>query len=167
MSCNGGGERSEPFPLPDALAAGLLRRSVDQIQLASNGRSGHAVLGHVAIGLEVEQRSERVRSEDAIDLSRIESESVQSSLQVGDIVAPEHREPVVEESPAKTMPRLHQGAPGLGADDAVRPEIPAALERDDGGVGALTEVADHVGPAFEAQRGEPALNIPDRLSRIR
>ena len=81
--------------LPDAIAAGLGGGERHEVQFLGDVAAGDAIFGEAAIRLEVEKAGESVRTEDPIDFPRVETESVETSLEFGNIVTAHHRYPPV------------------------------------------------------------------------
>ena len=91
--------------------------------------------GSPDVALEFAERGRGQVTEDAVHPPGVEAEGTQTLLELGDVVAPQHRGAAVEEAVAQLAPGLDQGRPGLWPAHAVDPETPAILERLDGGPG--------------------------------
>ena len=160
------GERCQPDSLADVVAAHLGRLAGDQGQFLDHLGSDDAVLGHVAVLLKVEHGAQGRCAEDAVDRSGVEPDGVELALQLGDIVAVQHRHAVVEKAVAEAVAGIDHGAPGFPADETVGGEAPGLLERDHRRSGALTEDPRGIGSRREPQCVEPLLDVPDRLTGV-
>ena len=127
------------------------------------GRPGDAVDGQAGVALELAERGRGQVAEDAVDPPGVEPERAQPLLQLGHVVAPQHRGAAVEEAVAEAPAGLDQGGPGLAAADAVDPQAPAVLEGLDRGPGALPEDARRGRSRRAAELGEAVLDVGDRL----
>ena len=79
-----------------------------------------AVGGQAGVALEVGQGSRGRRPEDAVDPAGVEAERAEPALQLGDVVAPQHRGAVVEQPVAEPVAGLDQRPPRSG-----RPQMPS------------------------------------------
>ena len=124
-------------------------------------------VGHgTDVALEVPQRLGGVGAEDAVAPPGVEAEGVELLLQVEDVVAAQHRRPVVEEPVAEPVAGFHQRAPRLAAADAVDAQAPGRLEGPDGGGGALAEEAGLGRGRLEPESGQAVLQVPHRLTLV-
>jgi hypothetical protein len=114
--------------------------------------------------LELDDSPFGIGAEDAIDPARVEAQLAQPTLQLMHILAADHRSFQIQEPITEPIAGLVQIPPGLGPDLSVGRETPVALECAHGLVGGLTELAPGIRAGSVAQRQEPVLNIPDRLS---
>ena len=131
----------------------------DPQQLAQRLAPEDAVNRQRRVLLEVAQGRRRRAAEDAVDSSSVEPERAQPLLELGDVVAAQHRRAQVEEPVAQAVAGFDQGLPGLRAADAVDAEAPAALECLQRGTRRDPELAPRVAHRPEAQRHEPVLHI--------
>ena len=166
MPGEGRGQRGEPGAFPKFVAPHLRSLTRHEPQLTYDCGSGNPVFGHSSVVLEVEQSPQGVRSEDPIDVTGIEPDGVQTPLQLGDVIAVEHRHPVIELSIAQHESGIDQSAPRLAPDQSIDGQTLRLLEEPNGGLGARSEIAGGVGIGTEFQRGKPVLDVPDRLSLI-
>ena len=97
--------------------------------------------------LEVAKRDLGPVTEDCIHAARVEAEGRQAVLQVGDIIATEHRQPEVEQPVTEAVARSDQRQPGLEVADPVSGKVALFLKACDRGDGRLA-----VGP--ERVRGD-------------
>ena len=74
------------------------------------------------VALELAQRAGGVGAEDAVLAAGVEAERVEPVLELGDVVAAQHRAAAVEQPVAEAEAALDQRRPGLGAADAVDPQ---------------------------------------------
>ena len=125
-----------------------------------------AVFTHLTGGLEVEQTFEGVRSKNAVDLAGVKAEGIETPLQVGDVVATHHRNPMVEETVSEAVAGSHQDPPGDGPTIPSASEPMGPLKRSDGAVCALPKLTVGVWCGLVTKRRKPALDITDRLSLI-
>ena len=72
-------------------------------------------------------------AEDAVLAAGVEAERVQPALELGDVVAAQHRARQVEQPVAELEAALDQRAPGLGSADAVDAQPASLLELADRG----------------------------------
>ena len=84
--------------------------------------------GTSGIALELAQRGRGQVPEDPVDPAGVESEGTEALLQLGNVVAPDHRGSPVEEAVAQAPTCLDQRRPGLWTADAVDPETSPVLE---------------------------------------
>ena len=137
-----------------------------QGELRKNFCSGQPVLRKATIGLEFEQAAQCIGAKDSVYVPAVEAERVQLALQVGDIVAAHHRNPVIENAAAELETGADEGTPGVGANDPIRPEATFDLKLRDCQKGPVTESTDRIGVRAVPERGKAVLDIPDRLSVI-
>src|SRR5690606_6836955 len=163
---DGGGPGPEPLQLPDGLAAGPQRGPGDQAELGYDLGADHSIFCQVAVALELEDGALRVGAEDAVDLPGVETQPVEAALELGDVVAPQHGAAEEEEAVSQAISGFVQGAPGVGADDPVGVQPPAALELQDRLAGALPELPAGVGATGQAERGQPVLDVTDRFAGV-
>src|SRR5262249_53732971 len=83
------------------------------------------------VALELTKRLFGLGSEDAVLATGVESESGQPLLEVGDVVAAQHRTPAIEQAVTELEAALDKSAPGLGSTDAVHAQTARGLERTD------------------------------------
>ena len=69
-----------------------------------------------------------VVAEDAVLAAGVEAERVQAALELGDVVAAQHRPAAVEQAVAEAEAALDQRRPGLRPADAVDPQPAVVLE---------------------------------------
>lgn len=139
---------------------GVAEATAVPIERIDGGGSADAIGPETGVALEVLDRPGGVAAQDPIDASGIEAEPSQPALELGDVLASEHRALQVEQPVAEVVPGLDQLSPGHGADDAVDVDAVTVLERGDGALGAVTERAvDRTGIA--AQCSEAGLQIAD------
>ena len=67
-------------------------------------------------------------TEDCVDAARVEAECREAVLEVGDIIAAQHRQPEVEQPVAEAVARADEGRPGLGVADPVSGKVALPLE---------------------------------------
>jgi hypothetical protein len=88
-------------------------------------------------------------------------------LQIDDVVAPQHGCPPVEEAVTDVKTGFDQGAPRLGAADAIDPESSQMLKRLDGGAGPVSvdpvSVDEH---ATMKNGGQPSLHVGNGSSLV-
>ena len=127
--------------------------------------AAHAVGGEVHVALELDERTRRVVAEDAVFPAGVEAEPVQAALELGDVVAAQHRAAAVEQAVAEAVPALDHRRPGLRAADAVDPQAPGLLEgaHDRFGRGARTLPTRSRGIVV-TRGGEPDLEVAHRLA---
>ena len=125
---------------------------------------GGAVLGEAAVPLKLDDGLFGVGTEDAIDPARVETQLAQPALQLMDVLAADHRSFQIQEAIAQPVAGFVEVSPGLRPDLSVGCETPVTLKCPHRLVGGLTELAAGIGAGSIAQRKEPVLNIPDRLS---
>ena len=166
LTNQGVGKPGEPLPFTDLFAAGRRVGPCHPGEFFGNFPAGDSVLGHAAVGLEVQQRTQTVWSEDPVDLSRFEAERVEAALEVGNVVAAHHRHPVIQHAIAKGVSGTDQRTPGIGADDAVRGQATASLETLHREHGSLVERSYWIRGGVVSKRVEPTLDIADRLAFI-
>src|SRR5690606_6956070 len=118
-----------------------------------------SIFCQVAIALEFDHRPLGIGTEHPVDLSGVESETVETALQFGDVVATQHRPTKKQQTVPQAVSRLVEGAPGVGPDHAIRVQAPAALEVGDGAASAFTELAARIQAGGEPQRGQPVLDV--------
>ncbi len=141
-----------------------LGQAPDAVEHRDRRCAADAVGGEVHVPLELDQGARRVVAEDAVFAPGVEAEPVQSALQLGDVVASEHRTGPVEESVAEAPTALDHRGPGLRAADAVDAQATALLE---GAHDALRRGAERSGldtRDLVTQRAEPNLEITHRLA---
>jgi len=102
-----------------------------------------------------------VGAEDAVDPTGVEPERVEPPLELGDVVAPQHRLAEVQEAVAEDEAALHERGPCVATDDAVDLEAAVVLERPHRGRGGRTEDAGLVGRMAVAERAETPVEITD------
>ena len=160
-----------PQPLTVAHRAHQLGVAVaghDPLQLRRVEAAQDAVHRQADVALEVGQGRRGQVAEDAVHPPGVEAEGRQASLQVSDVVAPEHGLAEIEEPVSQPEAGLDQGRPGLGAADAVDPQAPAVLEGLDRGPGPGAErcpsVSGAQGSADRAPAGAAGRRRPRRLS---
>ena len=106
-------------------------KSTDPIEGGDRVASTHAVGRDAGAALELDERPMGVGAEDPVDPAGVEPERDEPTLELGDVVSPQHRLAEVEEPIAEGEPALHEGCPGVAADFPVDLEPPRALERPD------------------------------------
>ena len=116
--------------------------------------------------IQIEQGTQSVRPENPVDLSGVEAKGVELTLQIGDVVTADHRHSVIEQAIPKPVPGIDEDTPGVGSDNPVAGKALGALEVADCGGGGGPKDGCTVGSALEAERGKPALDIPDRLALV-
>ena len=97
MAGDAAGERPEPLTLSNTRAPLLQRGQRHQLQFFGHGRSSKPILGHMPICLEIKESGQSVRAEYPVHFAGVEAKGVESALQVGDVVAAEHRQPMVQQ----------------------------------------------------------------------
>jgi hypothetical protein len=85
-------------------------------------------------------------------------------LELGDVVAPEHRLAEVQSPVAESEAALDERRPSLGAAHPVHVEAAALLEGAHRGFRGGAELARFVGRGVVAERGETPLEVTDRLA---
>ena len=163
----GGGGPAQRGPGPhrrDQL--GLVVAALEAEQLAQGGAADDAVDGQAGVALELAQGAHRGVAEDAVHPPGVEAEGAQALLELGHVVAPEHRGPAVQEAVAEPETGLDQGVPGLGAADAVDPQPPPVLEGLDRGPGGRAEEAVGVDGRARQDGGQAALDVGDRVAAV-
>jgi hypothetical protein len=90
--------------------------------------TAHAVRRQPGVALEVLQRPFGPGPEDPVDDAGVEAERAQLVLQLGDVVASQHRSPQVEQSIAEVVAGLDERRPGVLTADAVGDEPTVVLE---------------------------------------
>ena len=135
------------------------------------------------VALELPERGLGLGPEDAVLAAGVEAEPVEPALQLGDVVAAQHRPAQVEQPVAEREAALDERAPRLRSADAVDAQAARCLERraprsrsrrrshrrprsrTRPRPDALLEVADRVAAIAGPQRGRSDVTRPDRLSR--
>ncbi len=125
----------QPHRLPQHVRAATDDGALELLQLPQRQRPAPAVGLQRAVVLEVPERRLGPRAEDAVRPSHVEPHVRQPFLQRRHVIPDEGVVDAVEEQPvAQFATGLLQGAEGVRADDAVRGQSPALLERPDGPV---------------------------------
>ena len=141
-----------------------LGQTADAVELFEGGRTEHTVGGQTGVALELGQRAGGVVTEDAVLTAGVETEGIEPALQLEDVVAAEHGGAAVEQAVAEAVAALDEGRPGLRTADPVDPQAAVLLEGPHGGRGGAAEGAGLHTRQVETERGEPALEIADRLA---
>ena len=125
--------------------------------------SGDAVQYQPGVPLEVAQGTGGVGSEDAVDPTGVEAEAPETELEVGDVVATEHRRVQVQVAVAEAVAGLDEGGQRVVIDVAVLVQAPLRLEPGDLGSRVWSESAvgqlvvdDRMAGVFEAP-----VQVPD------
>ena len=130
--------------------------------------AGYYVYGQPGVALEVAERTSSIGTEDSIDATCVESETAKAELEVGYVVASEHRSVQVEVAISQTNPCLHEGGlcgrvhcsmlvdaslglEGKQCPGRIRPEV----------------VVGHLSRIHRVADGQKAtVEVPDRCSAI-
>src|SRR5204862_1527621 len=126
--------------------------------------SEDAVVAEPGVALELGQRGGGVWSEDAVFLAGVEAEHVEPTLELRDVVTPQHRTTDVEHPAAESEPALDERGPRLASADAVDPERAPFLEHAQLALGRGSEVPELVERQWVTEREETTLEIPDCLA---
>jgi hypothetical protein len=157
---------AQALPIPDLghQLFGPLVLGPEPNELAHGGGPGDPIDGHPGIALEFAEGGRGQVAEDPVDPAGIEAQGTEPLLQLGDVIASDHRGSAVQETVAQSPACLDQGGPGLWTTDAIDPEAPAMLEGFDSCSGAVPELALEVDGAGQAEGVEPGLHIGNRRS---
>jgi hypothetical protein len=120
----------------------------------------------VSIVLKVDHRGLGLRPVRPIDLSRVESERIETRLQLGDVLASHHGAPHEDDSIAEPVTGLVQGPPGVGPDYTVGFQAFRLLEFDDCTPSAVTEAGTGVRGGLESESSQPILDIANSWALI-
>jgi hypothetical protein len=164
-----GSTTPETVQLAHLCHGGCSRRPSGQVPQAHNGgRSGNAIGYEARVALEVEEGTSRVRAKDSVYPTGIEAEASQSELQVGDVVAPEHRCVQVQVAVTQVEARLDQGCCRGRVEETVFVQAPLGLEAPDTGGGCRTEDAGlHFGAVYRvAHLGKAPMEVADTVARV-
>ena len=125
--------------------------------------SGDAIDRQADVPLEVAECPGRVRAEDPVDPTSIESEAAEAELEVGHVVAPKHRSVQVEMTIPEPDPCLHEGSLGGLVDRAVFVQAALGLEgqKRPGRVRSEVTVGLLDGVDRMADRQQAAVEVPD------
>jgi hypothetical protein len=115
--------------------------------------------GDAGVALELGERRLGVGPEDAVLLAGIEAEAVETVLELGDVVAAQHRPAHEQHAAAEPERTLDQRVARLFAADAVDPESAAFLEGAHLRLGRCAEPSGLVARDRESERGEPLLQL--------
>ena len=122
--------------------------------------------GEPGVALEVRQGLGGELAEDAVHPTGVEPEGGKASLQVSDVVAPQHGPAEVEEAVAQTHARLDHRSPGLGPAHAADPEAPAVLEALYRSFSPDAEDPFGVRSRGQLDKSETSLQVSDGLALV-
>jgi hypothetical protein len=159
----GSGSLAQSLPFSDARHG--LTALAELVQGADSGRPTDGIDRQAGVALEVEQRLLGLRAEDPVHLAGVEAERAQPALQVGHVVAPQHRGVAIEHAVAQLVAGLDQGGPRLLAADAVVAQPALTLERADRLDGRLAVVPELAGGERGAGGEEAPLDVADGFAR--
>lgn len=127
-----------------------------------------SVDGQAGILLEVAQCTRGVRAEDSVDTACVEPETAQTELEVGYVIAPEHRSVQVEVPVPKADPGLHEGGLSGLVHAAVLVEAPFGLKCEERPGGIRAEVAaGHLNGVHRMADGyKTPVEVPDGCALI-
>ncbi len=128
------------------------------------GGTTHAVGREVHVALELDQRARGVVAQDAVLAAGVEAESVESALELGDVVTPQHRPAPIEEPVAQAVPALDDRRPRLRPADAVDPQAARVLEGADHRFRGRAVPTDLDRGDLVTQSGEADLEVAYRLA---
>jgi hypothetical protein len=153
-------------PLADLSFRARTDATPQPLQRGERGVAGDAVGRYAAVPLEFVHGLVRLGSEDAVFLSRVEPERIQTALQLADVV-PTHGGPTQVERPgADRQARFDELPPCLLRDHSVGAEPSPDLEDLHRGLRMRPEVtAFRTGDGI-SKRDEPCLNIKDGAAGI-
>ena len=117
--------------------------------------------------MEVEQRPTRGRAEDPVGPTAVETEVVEAPLEVGDIVTAQHRRVEHQQSITEDPARFDQRQPGGFVTGPTAVETTLVLERGNCGLGDDTKQPRLSAIRLKAGGTESALEISDRIERVR
>ncbi len=103
--------------------------------------AGDYVDGQPGVALEVAERTRSIGTEDSIDATCVESEAAEAELEVGHVVAAQHRGMQVEVAVAQPVSGLDQRRQRVFVDEAVFMEAAFGLEAGDLGRCVFSVVA--------------------------
>jgi hypothetical protein len=83
-------------------------------------------------------------------------------LQLGDVIASDHRSSPIQEAVAQAPARLDQGRPGLWTTDPIDTQTSPVLEGFDSCSGTVCEVALGIHGTGKAKCLQPSLDINNR-----
>ena len=130
-------------------------------QLVDRQPTGDPVDGELDVALEHGDGRCRVVPEDPVDAAGVEAQRAQPSLEIGDVVAAQHRVGAVEGTITERQPSLDEGGPGLSTGDAIDADASLALEGLNRCARRGPEGAFGIGDRAHADPGEPSLEIGD------
>jgi hypothetical protein len=137
-----------------------------EAELGDHLGTGHSIFGEASIVLELDDSPLRVWTKDPIRLTGVETQVVETGLQLADVVAAQHRTTEEQQSVAEPVPGLIEGPPRVGPNDAIGGKSPVRLKPAYGVCGCLGELASRIGLTGMAERSQSVLDIPDRLPRF-
>lgn len=150
-------EGAQPLPqgsdeIPPAVAL------VEAFEVLDHRRTADAVRRKPGVALKVGDRGNGVLPEDRVDPTRVEPERRETTLELSDVVATEHRAAEVEQAISEPVPRFHEGTPRRGIEHAGAGETVLLLEPPEG---ALGRRAEHPGGIVrrEVEFGETELEV--------
>lgn len=151
---------AEAFPIAhggDEL--GLLVAGSDSRKLHQRGGTEDPVNRQAGITLKLPECKRRGVPKDAVDPARIEPESPEPLLKLGDVITAQHWGSPIEEPISQCEAGLDQSVPSLRTTDAVHSEAPKMLEPLYGNPRSAPENALRIGRRVEADLMEPALEL--------
>ncbi len=153
------GRRAEPLPLPNGGdRIGVTEPATEPVEGIDRCGPADAVDPEARVALELLAGTHRVRPEDAVDATGIETEPTESPLELGHVLAPHHGGLEVQQPVPELVALLDQGTPRVGPTDPVRIEAVIGLERDDGALRPVGEGAV-VGSGIETGSPQPRLQV--------
>ena len=104
------------------------RERADPVEARADGRRSADPVGREpGAALELDERRRGVVAEDAVDAAGVEAERVQPALELGDVVAAQHRLAAVQSSRSpRREAALDERGPGVAVRHAVDPQPPLA-----------------------------------------
>lgn len=111
----------QPLAASYRFAAVLSRCAGHQSQFGDHLGTGQTVLGQTPVGLKRKEPAQGIRAENAVDVSGVETERVELTLQIRHVVTGHHGDTVIEDPAPERVAGADQGSPCIGTNDAVRP----------------------------------------------
>jgi hypothetical protein len=156
----------EPLAFAHSLSSQFLGGASDESQLGCHQLACDPVFCETSVVLEIKKPRQRRRTEDPIDLVRVETKGVQPSLEFLDVVTTHHGNPVIQQSFTELITSVDKGPPRVWPDDSINGEAPAALKGGNGLLRGVFKDASGISLCAVAQSTESRLDVPDTLSPV-